>query len=181
MNIKKLWLEFCTLYMGREDAGKKKNNQSILTHPTYDQIHEGCVNLAEPIIASGNKPDMIVGLVRGGMLPAVILSNLLEIPMTAVHYSSASGAGDGKNHSNEIPVIQAKNILIVDDICDTGHTLQEVFGELTRRKQFCRSAVLYYKEDMGGHSPEFYWQSIPKDSPWIIFPFEGTSNDSTSN
>jgi len=177
MSIKENWLKFCDFYMGRDD-GSIPDAVPILTHPTYDQIHEGCGYLANQINASGNKPDMIVGLVRGGMLPAVILSNLLEIPMIAVHYSSSAGAGDGKNHSNEIPVIQAKNILIVDDICDTGHTLQEVFGELTRRKQFCRSAVLYYKEEMGGHSPEFYWQSIPKDSPWIIFPFEASLDDS---
>ena len=153
----------------------------IITHPTYDQLHEGCVVLASHITSAGEMPDLIIGLVRGGMLPAKILSNLLNIPMVAVHYSSASGAGDDKNHCNEIPELQAKNILIVDDICDTGHTLQEVFGELTRRKQYCRSAVLYYKEGMGGHSPEFYWNTIPKDSPWIIFPWEVTLDDSKSD
>lgn len=152
----------------------------ILTHPSYDQLHEGCINLAEQIIASGNKPDMIVGLVRGGMLPAVILSNLLDIPCQAIHYSSQSGAGDNKNHNNEIQQLQAENILIVDDICDTGHTLQEVFAEFAKRKQYCRSAVLYYKEDMGGHHPGFTWQTIPSDSAWIIFPFEATLSDSTS-
>ena len=100
--------------------------------------------------------------------------------MVAVHYSSTAGAGDNKNHCNEIPEIQAKNILIVDDICDSGLTLHEVHGELTRRKQYCRSAVLYFKEGMSGHFPEFYWHSIPKDSPWIIFPWERTLEDETS-
>ena len=157
-------------------------DETILTHPTYDQLHEGCVELANQIIASENKPDMIVGLVRGGMLPAIILSNLLDIPCQAVHYSSKSGAGDDKNHENDIPIIRGKNILIVDDICDTGHTLGEVFKELyINRKQFCRSAVLYYKEDMGRHHPEFHWQVIPKDSPWIIFPFEATLDDNESD
>ena len=155
-------------------------DDGILTHPTYDQLHEGCIVLANQILATENKPDLIVGLVRGGMLPAVILSNLLNIPCQAVHYSSTKGAGDNKNHCNDIQQLCGKNILIVDDICDTGHTLQEVFGELTRRKQFCRSAVLYYKEGMGGHSPEFYWHKIPKDSPWIIFPFEATMEDDKS-
>ena len=154
----------------------------IITHPTYDQLHEGCVVLASQITAAGEIPDLIIGLVRGGMLPAKILSNLLNIPMVAVHYSSSEGAGDDKNHCNEIPELQAKNILIVDDICDTGHTLGEVFKELyVNRKQFCRAAVLYYKEDMGRHHPDFYWQTIPKDSPWIIFPWEVTLDDTKSD
>lgn len=152
----------------------------ILTHPTYDQLHEGCINLAKQIIASDNMPDMIVGIVRGGMLPAVILSNLLDIPCQAIHYSSQAGAGDNKNHHNEIQQLQADSILLVDDICDTGYTLQEITGEFIKRQQHCRTAVLYYKEDMDVHHPDFVWQIIPSDSPWIIFPFEATLNDSAS-
>lgn len=163
------------------DFEQDRFTDGILTHPTYNDIHNGCVYLAHKIKQSGNPPDLIVGLVRGGMLPAVILSNLLEIPCQAIHYSSQDGAGDDKNHCNDIQQLQGKNILLVDDICDTGKTLEEVYGELTRRKQFCRSAVLYYKEDMDGHIPEFAWQTIPSNAPWIIFPFEGTLDEAETD
>ncbi len=147
-----------------------------LTHPEYYHVHNACVLLAKQIKASEQLPDIIVGLTRGGLLPAVLLSNLLNVPMTAVDYSSKKGAGD-KHHLNIIPQINGHNVLLVDDICDSGLTLQEMYSELTKRRHFVRSAVLYYKEGMTGHDPEFYHYILPKDSGWVNFPWECSLED----
>jgi xanthine phosphoribosyltransferase len=73
-------------------------------------------------------PDYVVGLTRGGLVPANLISQYLEIPMETLKVSLRDGgecesncwmAEDAFGHNQEVP----KNILIVDDINDSGATL----------------------------------------------------------
>jgi len=166
-----------------------------LTHPTWDQIHIGTMTLAVSIkrdimdtSRDGYKPDYIIGLTRGGLVPAVILSQTLDIPMISVSYSAYGGNGDNKNHANILPTIYTlgdiqsgtgklppvPKLLIVDDICDSGKTLQEVTEHYKRQGHPVKTASLYYK-DRGSKqviTPNYYWQMIEEGSPWIKFPWE---------
>ena len=72
---------------------------------TWEEIEELVDLLAKQITESGYQIEYIFGLQRGGLIPAVLLSHKLGIPMTQNRYSS--------------------NILIVDDICDSGETFNE--------------------------------------------------------
>ena len=73
-------------------------------------------------------PDYVVGLTRGGLVPANLISQYLEVPMETLKVQLRDGAESESNlwmaedafgYDREIP----KNILIVDDINDTGATL----------------------------------------------------------
>lgn len=91
------------------------------------------------------RPDYVVGITRGGLVPAVLLSQYLDVPMHTLNISFRDGdLGPESNlwmaedafgyvptdvapRPNSIPVTdpkRRKNILIVDDINDTGRTLQ---------------------------------------------------------
>lgn len=144
---------------------------TIITHPTYDQIHSACIDIAGLIIDDKFEFDIIVGLARGGMLPALILSHQLDCPVVVPNYSSKSGVGDNRNHDNVLPNISGKRILVVDDISDTGKTLVEVYEHYCMYNTV-HTLALYYKEQPKGMVPTFYWQKIPTDAEWIIFPFE---------
>ena len=152
----------------------------IITHPTYAQMHKACVELRyNSWLRQVFKPDLIVGLIRGGMFPAVIISHALDdTKMEAIDYSSSEGAGDDRNkHTNKIPHFDTfKKLLIVDDICDTGYSMKEVVDEYTSRGHQVMTFALYYKES-AVFKPDFIWQTIPADSPWIIFPFENVTHD----
>ena len=103
------------------------NGFKKFSHPSYDEISTACKHITEFIHYNASdigKVDCIVGLTRGGLMPAQELSHLMNIPMVAVQYSSKKGEGD-KTHENELPSIKGKSILLVDDICDSGHTLRE--------------------------------------------------------
>lgn len=158
------------------DRKCKGNDMTIITHPTYDELHLAANYLVSQIEEAGIKPDVIIGLVRGGTLPATIISHALNIPMIAIHYSAKDGAGDNKNHSNQLPNLsQYKTLLIVDDICDTGKTLNDIYKYYSvdaQPKHVLYSAVWYYKDIENGYVPDFFWYKIPQDCPWIIFPFE---------
>jgi hypoxanthine phosphoribosyltransferase len=156
----------------------------IITHPTWEQLAEGSADIVTQMAIHGwSDPEYIVGLTRGGLVPAVSISHITNIPMIAVNYSSVAGRGDNRNHANALPAIyghtvsgtgkqpEMPELLIVDDICDSGQTMKEVFDHYSNQGHRVWTASLYYKEG-AVITPDFYWQKIPEESPWIIFPFE---------
>ena len=141
--------------------------------PSYNEIHAACVNTAKQLEIHGHKINRVVGLVRGGLMPAVIMSHCLnDIPMTAISYSSKSGNGDNKNHSNVLPEISESTILICDDIVDTGLSMKEVVDHYVALNKVCVTFALYSKTT-AVFKPDYVWRVVePEDTDWIIFPFE---------
>lgn len=147
--------------------------QPILTHPTWADVQKGVGYIATKMIGMGGKPQYIIGLCRGGLIPAVMISHMIEVPVIPISYSSKEGQGENKAYDNCLPGVGDvdSTILIIDDICDSGKTMDEVATEYIDRGHSVLTAALYYKEGGAWH-PEFYWQKIPKESPWVIFPWE---------
>jgi hypoxanthine phosphoribosyltransferase len=143
----------------------------VLTHPSYNDIEKGCGLLATHIIRNLDDPDIIVGLARGGLVPAVILSHIMNVKMIPISYSSKKGQGEYKQYENTLPLIPYKNILIMDDIIDSGHTMKEVHDYYADLGHSVKIASLYWKEG-SVIEPEYYWQYLTKDDPWIIFSWE---------
>lgn len=149
----------------------------VLTHPTYGNIETACVSFIQQLDAKGIRPTKVVALSRGGLMLGVILSHNLSVPMVPVQYSSKAGKGDDKNHTNELPEIYDEVILVVDDIADSGHSLEEVCkfyrgsGDLGEFKNEVFSASMYLKEG-SVHSPTVHWHDLKKDGPFIHFPWE---------
>lgn len=149
----------------------------VLTHPTYGNIETACVSIIQQLDAKGIRPTKIVALSRGGLMLGVILSHNLSVPMVPVQYSSKHGKGDDKNHTNQLPIIENETILVVDDIADSGHSLQEVCGFYkngTDQVGFGNeiySAAMYLKEG-SVHTPTVFWHNLKKDGPFIHFPWE---------
>lgn len=103
--------------------------------------------ICRDITISGWKPDYIVGLTRGGLLPAVMISHYFNVPCETLKVSLRDDNGqpesnlwmaedafgyDGNTEyydGDADRVMKPKKILIVDDINDTGATLNWIMND----------------------------------------------------
>ncbi|MGZ5551833.1 MAG: phosphoribosyltransferase [Nitrososphaeraceae archaeon] len=146
---------------------------SDLTDPSYDTIHNSCHYIATQIKNDSIQVDKIVGITRGGLIPATILSQMLSLPMVTISYSSSKGKGDDKNHNNQVLDIKdATNILLIDDLADSGHTLFELSQIYsTNFSKHVYTGVIHYKTN-SIIRPDYYAIRVPENTGWIVYPWE---------
>jgi|TARA_R110001583_G_scaffold42984_1_gene136662 hypoxanthine phosphoribosyltransferase len=112
------------------------------TYLSWDDVEKSVNNLCDKIRFDQPNIDSVHGIARGGLIPAVLISHKLGLP-----YVQAVG----------------KNTLVVDDICDTGVTLEKGPGVYT--------AVLHYKPHTSCFQPTM-WSEIHEGNEWLIYPWE---------
>jgi len=110
--------------------------------------------LVQKIKDSKEEFDCIYGVPRGGMIPAVIISHALNIPIMG-------NPLDGYK----------KRMLIVDDLVDTGKTvvdLTKFLKEHTAVSHFKIASI--YRHEKCEVAPDYY---VETNNMWIEFPYEG--------
>ena len=142
----------------------------------WGTLDRGCKKIAENIQF---KIDCIVGISRGGLVPATMLAHLLEVREVHAmgirsydleHISSPAEIYQNcfKNSKN---LYSGKTILIVDDISDKGNTFLNVMKEA--RKNHANINILtasIYVRGSTDYTPHFFYKKI-KDE-WVVFPYE---------
>jgi hypoxanthine phosphoribosyltransferase len=141
---------------------------------SWSEFGTASVAMAQAVVDSGYRPDMILAIARGGLLVAGALGYALGVKnlytMNVEYYT-------GVDQRHEVPMIlpptpelvdvEAARVLIADDVADTGHTLALV-------KQFCTGkvaevrCVVLYEKPRSVVQCEFVWK---KTDLWIEFPW----------
>ena len=151
---------------------------------SYDEYHNLIERLAVKIHQSGWEFDNILCLARGGMRPGDLLSRIFDKPLAIMSTSSyRAGAGTVQGHLDVARYITtpkgeiAGRVLLVDDLADTGHTLNAVIDTLKDNYQpitELRSAVIWTK-GVSSFKPEYSVEFL-ESNPWIHQPFEPYDN-----
>ena len=85
--------------------------------------------LAHKVIESGYKPDIILGIARGGLVPARMVCDLLLrndlLSITTQHWGIATNMGKARIILSlpQEADISGKRVLVVDDVADTGDSI----------------------------------------------------------
>jgi len=133
----------------------------------YDDILSMCHNITYDV--SKIKPDLIVGITRGGLLPALHLSHQLERPMMTIQWQTRDDSKCEYNTVLQSLIDAGKTVVFVDDINDTGRT----FSEISKRYHCERPNVHFISLVMKTETnyPATAALSL-QDERWIVFPWE---------
>lgn len=147
---------------------------------SWEQYNTLVERLALQVFESKWRFNQIICIARGGLRVGDVLSRIYELPLAILSthsYTAEGGKVRGQliiaEHMTMTAPRLGNAVLLVDDMVDSGHTLEAVHRTLPQRFPHItevRTAVLWYK----GHSvikPDYYVEHLP-DNPWIYQPFE---------
>ena len=139
---------------------------------TWWQVDRAIFSLADKL--REYKPDVIVGIARGGLIPAVRLSHILgDIELKVIDVKFYTDI----NEHTEMPKItipiygdlKGKRVVIVDDVSDTGKTLEVVINEVKRLGAKEIKVACLAMKPWTSVVPDFY---VFRTDKWIVFPWE---------
>lgn len=147
---------------------------------SWDQYHRHIEALALLVHRSSWQFDHILCLARGGLRPGDVLSRLFNVPLAIL--STSSYREEAGSQQGELAIARhvtmpagslAGRVLLVDDLVDSGvtlekvqHHLREAFPDVTE----VRSAVIWYKA-RSVMRPDYFVEHL-EGNPWIMQPFE---------
>ena len=109
---------------------------------TWEEVDNLVDILKQKVLDELPEIGSVMGIARGGLIPAVMLSHKLGVPYT--------------NLINP-------NTLIVDDICDSGVTIRDTPGVYTATLHYKKSAIA---------KPTIYASLLLNENQWIQYPWE---------
>ena len=144
---------------------------------SQDEIKHYCLNIVSMMWADDFKPDIIVGITRGGLWPAMMLSHYLNIKMHTLDVRLRDG--DIKENAKYLKsqMLEGSKILIVDDINDTGATFKWIRDDWNIDSDSEKSNVKFAALIDNVPSEfvvEYNGVEINKEEnpEWIVFPYE---------
>ena len=176
---------------------------------SWQDVEKACINITLQMYKDNWRPDYIVGITRGGNVPATILSNMLGVRGEALKVSLRDD--ESSNESNcwmaedafgYVPLEEQetcrwdnkkrKNILIVDDINDTGATFNWIkkdweSGCLPNEDNAWNSvwngdianvrfATITENLSSDFDMVKYYYHEVNKaeEDVWLVYPWENT-------
>jgi hypothetical protein len=153
---------------------------------TADQLLKDSLELAFKIIDSKFRPDLIVGIWRGGTPVGIAVQEVMEfVGIKSDHIAIRTSSYTNIGQRNDVEVhgldylerhLTADNkLLLVDDVLDTGQSIESVIRELSSLDKGStpeiRIATPYYKpgNNETGRVPDFF---LFETDDWLVFPHE---------
>lgn len=152
-------------------------------HVSWEQVQSMCNDLS--VAASADRFDVVLAITRGGLIPATLLCEALELrnilSATVMFYTDTGEQFFGMTEPRFLSfpsadALEGRRVLVVDDVWDSGRTAHAVKARVQRAKPaLVKVAALHYKPAMNlleDSTPDFYCSTTEN---WIVYPWETSS------
>lgn len=130
---------------------------------TWQEVEDCVRTIVGKINFEGTEIKTVVGLSRGGLVPGVMISHQLNAKFVPVVWQTRD---DNVQWTNMIQTHNSEDVLIVDDLIDSGLTYEQIKVHAPKAKW----AVMYNKRP--DISVDFVAGNLYNDSRWLDFPWE---------
>jgi hypoxanthine phosphoribosyltransferase len=120
------------------------------------------------------RPQLIVGISRGGLVPARILSDILDVKNVGIlgisFYKGAGRHAGSPVISQELTMdLKGKRVLLVDDIADSGRSMAVAKDYVLKLgAKEARTATIHYKPESSSR-PDYF---VITTTSWVVYPWE---------
>lgn len=143
---------------------------------TYKEVEDCVKKIFNDISKDEYNPDYIIAISRGGLLPGVLLSYMIDVPLIPVSVIFV----DGENEFLFPNVLNMNNkkFLVIDDINDTGETFDFLVKEFTKQEIRNIKFAAVCNKEKGTFKVDYVGACLDSvDDKWVIFPWEKHIND----
>jgi uncharacterized protein len=142
--------------------------------PNWDEMQKIAVKATDKIKESSFHPDIIIGLSRGGLVPARMFCDLLHVKncftIKVDHWGlTATKDGEAKLSQTLNVDLTNKNVLIVDDITDTGDSMKLAMEHIQEKNPKTIKTATMIHLNNSKFTPDFFGQE--QDWAWVVFPW----------
>lgn len=139
----------------------------------YSEVVDYCDDISKRLIAY--EPTLIVGIARGGLIPAVHLSHALNLPMQTLLWQTRNGSDQEHNPAIAKAIADGEVVVFVDDINDSGRTFTEI-------KEYYKAGITAcIIEKMQSNFVCDITGGRTDSERWINFPWELGNKEDESN
>ena len=152
--------------MSKASKSSEQPEQIVLD---WERIHHDCDALARKLAGQKNEWKGIIAVARGGLVPAALISRLLDMKLVETICMSSYNRTQGKmlEMIKEVENIgDGRGWLIIDDLSDTGNTFRTLRAKLPAAHYAC-----LYVKPMGKDLPDT-WVGAFEQNCWLHFPWE---------
>jgi len=155
-----------------------------LAYIPYPEFVADVHAVAEALQRDGWRPDHIVGIGRGGLVPAVYLSHRTGISLLSVDYSSGVPSFAEELMENLAAATrEGRTILLVDDINDSGRTIEALRKSLLDHGAVaeCARVAVLIDNVRSTARVDYRSRTIDRssDKRWFVFPWEAMAERRT--
>jgi hypoxanthine phosphoribosyltransferase len=140
----------------------------------WELFEKLATNVAKSIKEDGFQPDFMVGLARGGWVLSRVLCDYLgvkDLVSLKVEHWGVTATPDGKaqiKYPFDIDLTE-KNVLVVDDITDTGESMMVALDYVKSKNPASIKTAALRHIDGSKFTPDFYGDVITWR--WVVFPW----------
>lgn len=144
---------------------------------TWADVEGWADAIEQKVRAADRLPETIVGLTRGGWVPARILADRLEVKrmvsLRAQHWGiTATPTGAASVTEGLSGDVTGERVLAVDDITDTGDSLRLAVELVTAAKPARVESAAFLHIGHSTFVPTYFGEGIPREAwVWVVFPW----------